>query len=99
MSLCFRFALLLLLAGSTAPASAADDPLAWPPITRLQKPWTWWWWMGSAVDTNNIARSLARFHQAGLGGVHIIPIYAAKGWESNYISYLSPRWMDMLAFT
>ena len=55
--------------------------------------------MGSAVDTNNIARSLARFRQAGLGGVHIIPIYGAKGWESNYISYLSPRWMEMLAFT
>jgi hypothetical protein len=65
----------------------------------MQKPWTYWWWMGSAVDTNNIARSLARFHQAGLGGVHIIPIYGAKGWESNYITYLSPRWMDMLAFT
>jgi hypothetical protein len=55
--------------------------------------------MGSAVDTNNIARHLARFHDAGLGGVHIIPIYGAKGWESNYISYLSPRWMDMLSFT
>ncbi|MGA2748678.1 MAG: glycosyl hydrolase [Verrucomicrobiota bacterium] len=80
-------------------AAAGDDPLAWPPITRTQKPWTYWWWMGSAVDTNNIARSLARFQQAGLGGVHIIPIYGAKGWESNYISYLSPRWLDMLAFT
>jgi hypothetical protein len=99
MALFYRFALLLLLAGSAAPALAADDPLAWPPMTRMQKPWTWWWWMGSAVDTNNIARSLARFHQAGLGGVHIIPIYGAKGWESNYISYLSPRWMEMLAFT
>jgi hypothetical protein len=90
---------LLILALSMRPAAAADTALAWPPITRLQKPWTYWWWMGSAVDTNNIARSLARFHQAGLGGVHIIPIYGAKGWESNYISYLSPRWMDMLAFT
>jgi hypothetical protein len=90
---------LLALALSVRLAVAADAALAWPPITRLQKPWTYWWWMGSAVDTNNIARSLARFHQAGLGGVHIIPIYGAKGWESNYISYLSPRWMDMLAFT
>ncbi|HZM06424.1 MAG TPA: glycosyl hydrolase [Candidatus Saccharimonadales bacterium] len=71
----------------------------WPPITRTQKPWTYWWWMGSAVDTNNIARELARFHDAGLGGVHIIPIYGARGWESNYIPYLSPRWMEMLSFT
>ena len=92
-----RLALLLLLAA--LPAAAADDPLAWAPVTRLQKPWTWWWWMGSAVDTNNIARSLARFHQAGLGGVQIIPIYGVRGWESNDISYLSPRWMDMLNFT
>ena len=90
---------LLIPALSMLPVAAADTALAWPPITRMQKPWTYWWWMGSAVDTNNIARSLARFHQAGLGGVHIIPIYGAKGWESNYISYLSPRWMDMLAFT
>lgn len=82
-----------------AAAAAGDDALAWPPITRMQKPWTYWWWMGSAVDTNNIALSLKRFQQAGLGGVHIIPIYGAKGWESNYIQYLSPRWMDMLAFT
>jgi hypothetical protein len=88
-------ALLIALAGS----SGIADADAWPPITRLQKPWTYWWWMASAVDTNNIARQLARFHDAGLGGVHIIPIYGAKGWESNYISYLSPRWMEMLSFT
>jgi hypothetical protein len=91
-------ALLLALTGSPTVA-AADEPAAWPPITRLQKPWTYWWWMGSAVDTNNIVRQLTRFHDAGLGGVHIIPIYGAKGWESHYISYLSPRWMDMLSFT
>ena len=98
--LAFVLQLALLLFWTASPASAAgDDPLAWPPITRMQKPWTYWWWMGSAVDTNNIAHSLARFQQAGLGGVHIIPIYGAKGSESNYISYLSPRWMDMLAFT
>ncbi|HEX4120470.1 MAG TPA: glycosyl hydrolase [Verrucomicrobiae bacterium] len=78
---------------------AQGDPVGWPAITRVQKPWTYWWWMGSAVDTNNISGELARFDEAGLGGVHIIPIYGAKGWESNYISYLSPRWMDMLAYT
>jgi hypothetical protein len=98
LAVLLHLALLLALAGVSTVA-AADDPLAWPPITRLQKPWTYWWWMGSAVDTNNIARQLARFHDAGLGGVHIIPIYGAKGWESRYISYLSPRWMDMLSFT
>jgi len=51
------------------------------------------------VDTNNLIRELSRYRAAGLGGVHIIPIYGAKGWESNYITYLSPRWLEMLAFT
>ena len=55
--------------------------------------------MGSAVDKTNLTRELTRYHEAGYGGVHIIPIYGAKGWESNYISYLSPRWMEMLNHT
>jgi len=55
--------------------------------------------MGSAVDKANLTRELTRYREAGYGGVHIIPIYGAKGWESNYISYLSPRWMEMLDHT
>jgi len=77
----------------------ASNELAWPAVETQAKPHTYWWWMGSAVDTNDIARELTRYHDAGLGGVHIIPIYGAKGWESNYIRYLSPRWMDMLDYT
>lgn len=78
--------------------------LAWLPsapaaVPQTAKPWTYWWWMASAVDTNNVAKELARYRDAGLGGVHIIPIYGAKGWESNTIPYLSPQWLDMLAFT
>ena len=55
--------------------------------------------MGSAVDKTNLTRELQRYHDAGLGGVHIIPIYGAKGWESNYIRYLSPQWMEMMGCT
>ncbi|MFM2294335.1 MAG: hypothetical protein RLZZ350_748, partial [Verrucomicrobiota bacterium] len=77
----------------------AADPLAWPDITREQKPWCYWWWMGSAVDKTNLTKELTRYRDAGYGGVHIIPIYGAKGSEANYISYLSPRWMEMLAHT
>jgi hypothetical protein len=55
--------------------------------------------MGSAVDRTNLTRELERYHDAGLGGVHIIPIYGAKGWEDKYISYLSPKWMEMLDHT
>ncbi len=34
---------------------------------------------GSAVDEANITRNLERYAAAGLGGVHIIPIYGAMG--------------------
>ncbi|HMP83842.1 MAG TPA: glycosyl hydrolase, partial [Verrucomicrobiota bacterium] len=83
--------------GFLHPASGKDA--AWPPIGSEQRPWTYWWVMGSAMDEANVKRELTRYRDAGLGGVHIIPIYGAKGWEDKYISYLSPRWMEMLGFT
>lgn len=79
--------------------NAAAGPLDWPPITRECKPWAYHWWLGSAVDKENLSRELTRYRDAGLGGVHIIPIYGAKGAESRYIEYLSPRWMEMLRHT
>ena len=75
------------------------NPDNWPVITREQRPWAYWWWMGSAVDRANITKELQRYRDAGYGGVHIIPIYGAKGWETNYIRYLSPQWMEMLNHT
>jgi hypothetical protein len=77
---------------------AADDPFAWPPITLQTKPWAFNWWMGSAVDKTNLTKELQRYHDAGLGGIHIIPIYGAKGFEDKYINYLSPQWMEMLGW-
>ena len=52
--------------------------------------------MGSAVDPDNLTRELERYRKAGMGGVHIIPIYGAKGYENRYLEYLSPKWMEML---
>ena len=72
------------------------DPLSWPPITRENRPWAYNWWPGSAVDRTNLAREFQRYHDAGLGGVHIIPIYGAIGAESRYLEFLSPAWMEML---
>ncbi|MBC8094970.1 MAG: hypothetical protein H7Y43_04075, partial [Akkermansiaceae bacterium] len=91
--------LTVLLFNSTPSAQAAAADLAWPVISKTQKPWAYWWWMGNAVDTVNISKELTRYQAAGLGGVHIIPIYGAKGFETNYIDYLSPRWMEMLRYT
>jgi hypothetical protein len=88
-----------IVSSSAGLVHAASQDFSWPPITRGQRPWAYTWWMASAVDPTNITRELTRYQKAGMGGVHIIPIYGAKGWESNYISYLSPRWMEMLRYT
>lgn len=99
-----RFRVLTILALSALPAwigsaeSAELDPaLTWPEQTRTARPWAYWWWLGSAVDPENLQRELQRYRDAGMGGVHIIPIYGAKGYEARYIEYLSPKWMEMLA--
>jgi hypothetical protein len=83
-------------------ALAADEttnPLAWPPLTQNSRPWSYWWWLGSAVDKENLTKELTRYRDAGWGGVHIIPIYGAKGWKEKFIDYLSPKWMEMLKHT
>ncbi|MBE0539780.1 MAG: hypothetical protein IH623_00120 [Verrucomicrobia bacterium] len=92
--------LLVGAAWPSAVGSQTNPPaLAWPAITREQRPWAYWWWMGSAVDKPNLTRELERYRDAGYGGVHIIPIYGAKGWEDRYLNFLSPDWMEMLRHT
>ena len=76
-----------------------ENPSGWPAISREGRPWCYNWWLGNAVDTNNLARELRRYREAGLGGIHIIPIYGAKGFKSRFIDYLSPQWMEMLRFS
>lgn len=71
----------------------------WPEITQTAKPWTRWWWMGNAVDEKNLSNLLETYHEAGLGGVEIAPIYGAKGYEDRYIDFLSEDWLSMLDFT
>src|ERR1035441_3261663 len=93
----------VLLGGATLwsanfSARAADDPFTWPPITAQTKPWAFNWWMGSAMDKTNLTHELERYAAAGLGGIHIIPIYGAKGFEDKYINYLSPQWMEMMGW-
>lgn len=90
--------------GAFSPLSGANgqpesQPVSWPAVTQQCKPWTYWWWMGSAVDRENITRQLTSFRDAGLGGVHIVPIYGVNGSEKQFISYLTPKWMEMLGHT
>lgn len=89
-------AIALLLMWPVGLSAAAPG---WPAQTHETRPWAYWWWMASAVDEGNITRELQRYQKAGMGGVHIIPIYGAKGYESRSIEYLSPRWMEMLKHT
>ncbi len=83
---------LLLLQGVHAQQKTSS-------ISNTAKPWTRWWWMGSAVDEAGINKQLTQLAAAGFGGVEIVPIYGAKGFESKYIKYLSPAWMKMLDYT
>ncbi len=77
----------------------ASSELNWPAPTQQNRPWTRWWWLGSAVDKANLTRLLSQYREAGLGGIEICPIYGVKGYENQFINFLSPKWMDMLAHT
>ena len=63
------------------------------------KPWTYWWWMGSSVTKQGLTQNLKDLHTAGIGGVHIVPIYGEKGDENNFVQYLSPQWIELLKYT
>lgn len=82
-----------------SPAAAPEGPSPWPEATAEARPWAYWWWHGSAVDRENLRRELRRYREAGMGGVHIVPIYEVKGREDRSIEYLSPPWLEMLDFT
>ena len=85
--------------GSLRAADAPANDLAWPKPTSENKPWARWWWLGSAVDKPNLTRELEALAAAGFGGVEITPIYGAKGYEDRFIPFLSPKYLEMLAFT
>lgn len=85
-----------------APDTATDAnlrPGVWPEITSTSKPWARWWWMGNAVDKKNLSNLIKEYHDAGLGGLEVAPIYGAKGYEDRFIEFLSPEWLEMLHYT
>ncbi len=93
--------LLLLFLNSLSPVRAQPKPIATQQTAtgNTAKPWTYWWWMGNAVNEPDITNLLEQFAKAGLGGVHIIPIYGVKGFEKQFIPYLSDRWLAVFAHT
>ena len=89
--------LMLMFLGCTSVEKQSEFDL--PVQTKECRPWTYWWWMGSAVDKQNLSHLLETYHKAGIGGVHIIPIYGVKGYEDRFIDYLTPEWLEMLQHT
>lgn len=77
----------------------AKAQVSWPKLTKTARPWSRWWWQGSAVDSADLARNLEAYHKAGIGGLEITPIYGVKGYEDRFISFLSPRWMQLFDYT
>lgn len=73
--------------------------LQWPAISAQTKPWTRWWWMGSAVDRTGLAANMQKYAAAGIGGLELTPIYGVHGYESQFVDYLSPKWMDLFGYT
>ena len=71
----------------------------WPAITAETKPWTRWWWPGSTLTKEGITTEMEAYQKAGLGGVEITPIYGVIGYESKFVNYLSPEWMDLFLHT
>ena len=85
--------------GANFALSQSTGDLTWPMQKKENLPGTYWWWMGSAVDKENLTYNLEHIRTAGIGNVHIIPIYGVQGQEDNNIDFLSPTWMEMLSHT
>lgn len=65
-----------------------------PALFSTAKPWAYWWWPGSAIEEKGITFQLEAYAKAGFGGLHIIPIYGAKGFEKEFLPHLSSAWQQ-----
>ncbi|MBN2133212.1 MAG: hypothetical protein JW741_27180 [Sedimentisphaerales bacterium] len=90
---------LVVLCCMSCTARTAAEPGTWPFAIEVQhRPGTYWWSPGSAWDRESIDWNLENLKKGGIGTVHIVPIYGAKGYEARYIEYLSADWIDSLQY-
>jgi hypothetical protein len=89
----------LIFLGATISTPAADDPLAWPPITSQTQT------VGVVVVARQRGGSdehharTATLSRRRLGGVQITSIYGVNGAEARDIPYLTPAWLAMMGYT
>ena len=58
------------------------------------KPFVYWWWLGNNVTRAEITRQLDLLHDAGVAGVHMMPIEQSTGT----LKWLSPEWWKLVRF-
>jgi hypothetical protein len=90
---------ILLLTGLIIFSNLAFSQLAWPEIRQETKPWSRWWWMGNILPEKDLSQAMEAYFQAGLGGLEITPIYGVKGYEKEFIPFLSPEYVKKLVYT
>ncbi|PWK16828.1 alpha-L-rhamnosidase-like protein [Arcicella aurantiaca] len=76
-----------------------SQTLKWKPITQQTKPWSRWWWEGNAVNPKDLTFNMENYQKVGLGGLEITPIYGVKGAESQFVDFLSPKWVSLFKHT
>jgi hypothetical protein len=92
-------ALVIFFGGAAAFAQPTPPPeLQWPAVTSVTKPWSRWWWLGSISTEAGMRSEMKKYADAGLGGLEITPIYGVRGYEPQFINYLSSAWVDRLSF-
>ncbi|RKY08405.1 MAG: glycoside hydrolase family 2 [Planctomycetota bacterium] len=95
-------AAIVVIAAICCLGCAGDTNVAsgvWPfEIEVRHRPGTYWWCPGSAWDEESIDWNLENLKAGGIGTVHIVPIYGAKGYEDRYITFLSKEWVEKLQY-
>jgi hypothetical protein len=62
-----------------------------------------WWWFGSAVEKPELEREMRTMKEGGIGGFEVQPVYPLTLDDPQLglknLPYLSPEFLDALAFT
>ena len=80
----------------TAAALNTGGEVGWVEPTAETRPWAVCHLMGNAVEKAELAKEMRRWSEAGLGGVRLVPIYAAKGNGGRNIATMSPEFVSLL---